>query len=112
MNSASKRLLTALVCGVLTAAGSAAHADRGDDRRWSHADRHQRGHYDDHYDRRYDKTRTIIRERVVIREVPRYYRQREVREYYYAPPVRSYGYRSDPALVIGLSIPPIVIPLR
>ncbi|MDY0014316.1 MAG: hypothetical protein RBS40_15685 [Rhodocyclaceae bacterium] len=47
----------------------------------------------------------VGRERVVIRERPVY------RDYYYEAPVR-YRYARDPAIVIGLDIPPLVIPLR
>ena len=110
MKSTPKRLLATLLCAGLMAAGGAADAHDGDDRGWSKSERkaykhYQRYHRHDHSDRR-----TVIRERVVVREVPRYYREREVREYYYAPPARSYS--REPAVVIGVSIPPIVIPFR
>ncbi|MCK9260063.1 MAG: hypothetical protein RBT39_16365 [Azoarcus sp.] len=109
MKLTPKALLATLLCAGLMAAGGAANA-HDDDRGWSKSERreyrhYQRSHRHDHADRR-----TVIRERVVVREAPRYYREREVREYYYAPPVRSYS--RDPAVVIGLSIPPIVIPFR
>lgn len=112
----SRKLLTTLLCGGLLLAGSGAEARGGDDREYRgrgwddrrheyrHHDRHQyRGHYD---------SRTVIRERVVIREAPRRYREREVREYHYTQPYPSYGYGGAPAIVIGIGIPPIVIPLR
>jgi hypothetical protein len=91
------------------AAGGAANA-HDDDRGWSKSERnaykhYQRNHRHDHADRR-----TVIRERVVVREAPRHYREREVHEYYYVPPVRSYS--REPAVVIGVNIPPIVIPFR
>lgn len=95
-----RTLAAALLCGALTLGAGAAHADRD---HWRHPGKgwkHHHHHY--HPD-------TVIRERVIIRERPRYYE----RHYYPAPayypaPV----YRRDPAVVIGVQIPPLVIPLR
>ncbi len=108
----TRKLLTALICGgILIAAAPAAHADRDD--RGKHYKKH---HYKHH--RHWDE-RTVYREQVIIRERPRYYRapryrQPEIHNHYYAQPYPSYGYSSNrsPALVIGVDIPSIVIPLR
>jgi hypothetical protein len=59
---------------------------------WGHH-KHWKHHHHHHYV-----------ERVVIRERPVY------RDTYYAPPVR-YAY-PEPAVVVGVSIPPLVFPLR
>ena len=58
--------------------------------------------------------RTVYRERVIIRERPRHYREREVHHHYYQQPMPSYGYgySRSPALVIGVNIPPLIIPLN
>lgn len=110
----SRKFFAALLCGGLLLAGSAAEA-RGDrdhrGRGWDDR-RHEHRHHDRHHFRGYGDSRTVIRERVVIREAPRRYREREVREYHYTQPYPSYGYRGAPAIVIGIGIPPIVIPLR
>jgi hypothetical protein len=104
----SRALLTALLCGGLLAIGTAAQAD--DDRRghrghgWKH---HKHHHYHDHHYR--GDRHTVIRERVIVRERPRYYDEREVHHHYYTPP-RAYS--RSPAVVIGVDIPPLVIPLR
>lgn len=106
------KLLAALLCAGLLAAGGTAQARGGDDwddrgRGWkSHKHDHKyRQHYRDH-----SHSRTIIRERVVVREAPRRYR--EVREYYYPEPYPAYVYGRSPAITIGVNIPPLVIPLR
>jgi hypothetical protein len=54
----------------------------------------------------------VVRERVIVHERPRYYRETVVHNHYYEPAYRSYSYSRSPALVIGVDIPPIVIPLR
>lgn len=95
-----------LLCGGLLAALPAqAHGDRydrGDRAEWRH--RHW-GHPHRHH---FHGRETVVRERVIIRERPRYYEE-EVR-YYERPAYRAY--RHDPAVVIGVQIPPLVIPLR
>lgn len=114
----TQKLLAVLLCSGLLAAGGAAEARGGDDREYrgrgwddrKHEHRHR--HRDrDHY-RGYGDSRTIIRERVIVREVPRRYREREVREYYYEQPYPAYGYSRSPAVVIGVNIPPLIFPLR
>jgi hypothetical protein len=114
MNSPlTRKLLTALICGgILIATAPAAHADRDDHddrdhRRWQHEKRHYKKHRD------WDG-RTVYRERVIIRERPRHYREREVHHHYYQQPMPSYGYgySRSPALVIGVNIPPLIIPLN
>jgi hypothetical protein len=117
------KLLAALVAGgaLLTALPAQAGRDH-DDRR----DRHD-GYYDRHDDRgwrgehrgrghnRHDRYRerwdsrhehVVIREKVIVRRPV-------VREYrYYERPAPVYSYSRDPSIVIGVNIPPIVIPLR
>ncbi len=104
----TRKLLAAMICGgILIAAAPAAHADRDDRdyRGW-----HQKKH---HYkNRRHWDERTVYRERVIIRERPRHYREREVHHHYYQQPYPAYGYSRSPALVIGVDIPPLIIPLR
>lgn len=102
----SKALLAALLCGGLLVGATAAeaHGGRYDGGHWSHPGKgwgHQRHHF-----RGPD---TIVRERVIVRERPRYYYDREV---YYAPAPVYRHYRAEPAVVIGVQIPPLVIPLR
>lgn len=104
----TRKLITALLCGGILATGSsAALADR-DDRgpRWGHHKHHHKHHR--HWDER-----SVYREKVIIREQPRHYSRREVHHYYHpAPAYRSYSDNRSPALVIGVDIPPLVIPLR
>jgi hypothetical protein len=86
------------------------HFDRYDHRGWDdHRGRsHRRGHFKERWDRH---DRVIIREKVIVRRPA-------VREYrYYERPGRVYSpyyspYYRDPAIVIGVDVPPIVIPLR
>lgn len=110
----ARKILAALLCGGLLAAGGAAHADDdwdGRGRGWGHHKHHHHRHFRD-----YDDHRTVIRERVIVRERERprhYYAPPVVQNYYYdAPPVRSYSYSRSPAIVVGVDIPPLVIPLR
>lgn len=107
----TRKIVTALLCAsVLGAAAPAAHADR-DDRgpRWDH----QKHHYKhEHKHRRHWDERTVYREKVIIRERPRYYREPVIHNHYYERPYRSYSYSRSPAVVIGVDIPPLVIPLR
>ncbi|APR03390.1 hypothetical protein [Thauera chlorobenzoica] len=114
----TRKIVTALICGgILAAAAPAALADRGDHGpRWSdHGPRwgHQK-HYSkhDHKHRRHWDERTVYREKVIIRERPRYYREPVIHNHYYERPYRSYSYSRSPAVVIGVDIPPLVIPLR
>lgn len=115
MQTQLKTLLAATLAGAalftaLPASAGGDHWDRGDghDRgEWRDGPRgHGWGHHK-HWGPRY-----IERERVVIQERPVY------RDYYYEAPVRYYApppvryYRRDPAIVIGLDVPPLVIPLR
>ena len=114
-------LLALLISAGLLGAATAAEAR--DDRR---GDRHVRHHthHPMHSDRQYDKRpprhaararddRHGYRERVVIHHVPpRAPRHTVIHHHYYQPAYRSYGYSNSPALVIGVDIPPLVIPLR
>ena len=107
----TRKIVTAPLCGgILAAAAPAAHADR-DDRgpRWGH---HKHHYKHDHKHRRHWDERTVYREKVIIRERPRYYREPEIHNHYYERPHRSYSYSRSPAVVIGVDIPPLVIPLR
>ncbi|MBS0512490.1 MAG: hypothetical protein JSR42_15095 [Proteobacteria bacterium] len=107
-----RALLATLLCGGLLAA-TAAHADRGD---WDGPGRgwgHYKHHHHHRYDRDYDRGPTVIRERVIVRERPSYYYDPPVvHNYYYSEPVRTYRYSRSPAIVVGVDIPPLVIPLR
>ncbi|MBS0545561.1 MAG: hypothetical protein JSR40_17710 [Proteobacteria bacterium] len=108
----ARAMLAALLCGSFLAA-NAAHADRGD---WDGPGRGW-GHYKHHHHHRYDRDYyggpTVIRERVIVRERPRYYYDPPVvQNYYYNEPVRTYRYSRSPAVVVGVDIPPLVIPLR
>lgn len=111
------KLLTILLCGGLLATAGAAEArgDRGD-RGWekprhSQSYKHSHKHAYKHGHRGWDDRR-VVRERVIVHERPRYYRETVVHNHYYEPSYRSYSYSRSPALVIGVDIPPIVIPLR
>ena len=93
--------ILAASAGLLVAAPAAAHGNRWDGPRWSGP---PYGHAWGHHKHRHDRyERRVIRERIIV-ERPRDY-------YHYDAPVR-YRYARDPAIVIGVSIPPIVIPIR
>ena len=110
----TRKTIAALLCGGLLAATGAAHAhggDRWDDRGGRSYQKHHKHykHYK-HYTHHHKHARggpRVIRETVVVRERPRYYREREV--HYYERPVR---YSRSPAIVVGVDIPPLVFPLR
>ena len=113
----TRKLLVAMICGgILIAAAPAAHADR--DYRDYRDDRGERDYRGWHHKRHHHKNqrhwdeRILYRERVIIRERPRHYREREVHHHYYQQPAPSYGYSRSPALVIGVNIPPLIIPLN
>ena len=79
---------------------------RGDHRGNRHGGRHFK---EDRWSPRHD--RVVIRERVVVQRRP------VVREYrYYERPVEYYApapiYSRNPGIVIGVNIPPIIIPFR
>ena len=109
MKSHTLKLLDALVAGGAMLTALPAHADRGDHREWRDHDRgYRHGHYKKHW--KHDHERVVIRERIVERRpVVREYRYYE-RPSYYLPPAPVYS--RDPAIVIGVSVPPIVIPIR
>lgn len=115
MKTTLKSLIAATLAGAalftaLPASAGGDHWDRRDRGEWrgdhrghggghhKHWRHHHHGHYVD---------RVVIRERPVYRD---YYYEAPVR--YYAPPPVRYGYPRDPAIVIGLDVPPLVIPLR
>ncbi len=109
----AQKLLHLLLCGgLLATAGLAqAHGDRGD-RDWNkprHSQAHRHAHEHGHSawnDRR------MVRERLMVHQGPGHYRETVVHRHYHAPAHRPYAYRHSPALVIGVDIPPLVIPLR
>jgi hypothetical protein len=117
MNTAIKTLIAAALTGTALFTALPASADGRD---WDRHDRHEwrdgRGH-DRHW--RHGHRHYVPHDRVVIRERPvyrNYYYEAPVRYYappvsYYEPPVR-YRYARDPAIVVGVNIPPLVIPLR
>ncbi len=116
-----QKLLTALICsGLLVTAGAAqARDDDHDHRGWGHHKHHYKHDHKHHYKhdhkrgyRDWRDGRTVYRERVIVRERPVYYHAPVVREHYYERPYRSYSYGRSPAVVIGIDIPPLVIPLR
>ncbi len=114
-----RKPLIASLCGALLAIGAIApaHADRdgrGPGRGWDRGDRDDRG---DRIYYRYGGP-PVVRERVIIREYPRpYYGGPAV---YYGPPPPPYAvvqpyptvYSRSPSVVIGINVPPLVIPLR
>lgn len=108
MKTTLKSLLAATLAGAALFTALPASAD---DDRWDRRDRHEwrddhrgHGHGGGHHKHwRHHHHHHV--DRVVIREQPVY------RDYYYEAPVR-YGYARNPAIVIGLDVPPLVIPLR
>lgn len=111
--------LAALAGALLLLSTGAAHADRDHwrdraHREWRHPDKYHHDHrrWDPPGHRRdYRDDRDYGRRPIVIREhyiTPRYI-DRDI--YHYYPPAPRY-YRRDPAITIGVDVPPIVIPLR
>lgn len=121
MKTNALKLLAAIVAGgaLLTSLPAQAGRDdwRDDGHREWRGDGHRHGH--GHYKKFRDRERVVIRERIIERRpVVREYRyyERPV-EYYapapiYAPVYEPRFYRRDPAITIGVDIPPLVIPLR
>ena len=122
MNRPTRNVLGALLAASMMFAAGTASADRGHDdrdhgrREWRdrgydrHDDgshrhwRHRRhGHEYRHHRHRHDRDRhrTVVRERVIIEARP-IYRHYEPRTPIYA----------EPGVVIGVNLPPIVIPFR
>lgn len=109
MNNKLRKLMTALAAAAMLLGAGSASADRGgrwnDDDGWQPRHHHHRHWRHDHRWSGY-APRTVVRERVVVREVP------VVREYGYYEPAPARAYYPDPSVVIGVNIPPLVIPLR
>lgn len=114
MKTSLKSLIAATLAGAALFTALPAHADRDG---WDRGDRHE--WRDDHrgpgwgHHPHWGGPRYVERERIVVRERPVY------RDYYYEEPVRYYAppppvryYPRNPAIVIGLDVPPLVIPLR
>ncbi|NTV10871.1 MAG: hypothetical protein HGA47_08870 [Zoogloea sp.] len=124
MKTRTQKLLAALLGGLALLATLPAQAhgwDRDDgDRwgggRWEHRDhgRHY-GYWRDGYGYGYGGP-AVVRERVIVRPAPIV--ERTVVERAYAPapyPVTypaPYAYSRSPSVVIGVQVPPIVIPIR
>jgi len=109
MNKIIRTLLTAVATtSLLFAAGTASAHDRDHDRRdrheWRGDDRHGHGHWKKHRHEerhaRYRDHRTVVTERVVVRERP-IYRHYESRPVYV-----------EPGIVVGVNLPPLIIPFR
>ncbi len=102
MNTAALKLLAIVVSGsALLAASLPAEAGRD---RYEYRERID---YRDHGKKHHKRERVVIKERTTIVHRPVV---REVHHYY--EPAPAYFYSRDPAVVIGVSIPPLVIPLR
>ena len=118
MKVRSLNLLAALIAGAAMMTALPAHADRDG---WRDHDRdgwrsHNRGWGEDHrhghkkHWKHADRERVVIRERIIERRpVVREYRYYERPSRYYEP---ARVYSRDPSIVIGVSVPPIVIPIR
>ena len=97
MKAAMKTALAILIAGfALSAAPSWAHDGEG---YWRHEWKHERGGHDRGWHRRHFDDVLVIRE-------PRYV----YREPAYVVPEPVYAYPRRPALVIGVDVPPIIIP--
>lgn len=115
MKSHFIKLLAVLVAGGAMLITAPAYADRDDRRGWRNDHKewrdHDRGRHKGHYKKHRERERVVIRERIIERRPV-------VKEYHYhARAPRHYGpaypvYSRDPALVIGVHVPPIVIPIR
>ena len=105
MKKTTTILAAALAGTLLCLAGSPAyaHGRDHDDDRWEH--RHDRGwkHGHDRY-YYYDRGPVVY--------APTYYAPPPPPVVYRPAPVYYGGYRPEPAITIGVGIPPIVIPLR
>lgn len=113
MKTNALKLLAAIVAGGVLVTALPAHADDDDD------DWGDRGHHYGHYKKFRGREGVVIRERIIERRpIVREYRYYERPIGYYAPaPVYApvYApryYPRDPAITIGVDIPPLVIPLR
>lgn len=89
--------LTAVLGALALAASTGALAhDRGrHDGHRGHGWGHVRHHYAHHHYHRHQ----VIRERVIVRQPPPVYYERR-------------AYYAQPAIVIGVDLPPLVVPLR
>ena len=110
---ATKLLVAIIGCGALLASVPA-WADRNhrDDRHeryngWGYGDAREWPGYRG-YERGHKHHRRPVKEKIIVREY-HYYEPREPRRYRHQP---DYRYSRDPAIVIGVNIPPIIIPLR
>jgi len=116
MKTRIKTLIAAALAGTALFATLPASAHDGDRDGWDRGDRREwrrddwRGdHWRHHHHHQYfERDRVVIRERAV--PVYRNYYYAEPVPYRYAEPVR-YRY-AEPSIVLGVSLPPVVIPLR
>lgn len=107
MNKLRPLLAAALIGGALTLAGPVqAHGgDHGP--RWGEH-RHHDKHHHRHHHHRHGRDAVYYGAPVVIQQPPPVIMPRTV----YYEPAYYYPPRRDPSLVIGVDIPPLVIPLR
>lgn len=117
MKTSVKALIAAALAG--TALLTALPASAGGD--WDRDDHHEwRGgppghgwghHHHGHWGPRYYEERIVVRERPVYYPAPVYYAPPPAPVYYAPAPAPRY-YPRNPAIVVGVDIPPLVIPLR
>lgn len=96
--------LLAVALGAAAMSVTVPASARDNDDRWEHRG-HGRGHAK-HGNQHY-YGREVIHERVIVQQPPHVVYERQG---YYGPP--AHYYRRDPAIVIGVDVPPLVIPLH
>lgn len=109
MNKLRPLLAAALIGGTFALAGPAfAHGDRHDrGPGWGEHRHHHKHHHRQHH-HRHGRDTVYYGAPVVIQQPPPVIMPRTV----YYEPAYYYPPRRDPALVIGVDIPPLVVPLR
>ena len=115
MKTSVKALLAAALAGTALFTALPASAGGGWDHggyqdEWRGGPPPGRGHHK-HWGPRYYEERVIVRERPVYYPAPTYYAPPPAPVYYAPAPVPRY-YPRNPAIVVGVDIPPLVIPLR
>lgn len=110
MKATVKTLIAAALAGaaLMTAVPASAGGDwDGDGHREWRGGHHHHHRHDHHRHHHKHWSSHHYEERVIVRERPVYY---PAPASYYAPPPRYYP--RNPAIVVGVDIPPLVIPLR
>lgn len=109
MKKTASYLAAAFVGAALLAPVASAEAhDRGERHEWRHDNGWHHGHHKHHHHHHRHQSNVHYGSSTVIYQQP----------YYVAPPPpvvyrpAYYGYGPEPAVTIGVSIPPLVIPLR